>query len=108
MIAELTGLNIANCSLYDGITALGEVALMCTRINKKKTFVIPENISSDKKSVLKNYTIGADIEIKEIPFDIKTGKIDIDQLKKNIDQTTTGVYIENPNYFGIFELFYFR
>ena len=63
----------------------------------------PENISLDKKSVLKNYTKGADIEIKEVPFDIKTGKIDLDQLKKNVDENTAGVYIENPNFFGIFE-----
>jgi len=103
IIAELTGMDIANCSLYDGVTALGEAALMCTRINRKKTFVIPENISSDKKSVLKNYTRGAEIEIKEAPYDIKTGKIDLDQLKKNVDENTAGVYIENPNFFGIFE-----
>ena len=103
IIAELTGMDIANCSLYDGVTALGEAALMCTRINRKKIFVIPENISLDKKSILKNYTKGADIEIKEVPFDIKTGKIDLDQLKKNVDENTAGVYIENPNFFGIFE-----
>jgi len=103
IIAELTGMDIANCSLYDGVTALGEAALMCTRINRKKTFVIPENISLDKKSVLKNYTKGAEIEIKEIPYDIKTGKIDLDQLKKNVDENTAGVYIENPNFFGVFE-----
>jgi len=103
IIAELTGMDIANCSLYDGVTALGEAALMCTRINRKKTFVIPASISNDKKSVLKNYTKGAELEIKEIPFDFKTGKIDLDQLKKNVDENTTGVYIENPNFFGIFE-----
>jgi len=103
IIAELTGMDIANCSLYDGVTALGEAALMCTRINRKKTFVIPENISYDKKSVLRNYIKGADIDIIEIPFDIKTGKIDINQLEKIVDQNTSGVYIENPNFFGIFE-----
>ena len=103
IIAEITGMDIANCSLYDGVTALGEAALMCTRINRRKTFVIPENISSDKKSVLNNYTKGAEIEIKEVPYDIKTGKIDIDQLRKNVDEITAGVYIENPNFFGVFE-----
>ena len=103
IIAELTGMDIANCSLYDGVTALGEAALMCTRINRRKTFVIPENISSDKKSVLNNYTKGAEIEIKEVPYDIKTGKIDLDQLSKNVDEITAGVYIENPNFFGVFE-----
>ncbi len=103
MIAELTGMDIANASLYDGETALGEAALMCSRINRRNSFIIPQNISSDKISILKNYTKGADIKIKEISYDKKTGKIDIEKLKKNIDKDTSGVYIENPNYFGIFE-----
>ena len=55
MIVELTGMDIANASLYDGATALGEAALMCTRINRRKTFVIPQSISWGKKSVIKNY-----------------------------------------------------
>jgi len=103
LISELTKLEIANCSLYDDVTALAEAALMCSRINRKKIFIVPENISYDKKSVLKNYTKGADIKIKEIPFDIETGKIDINQLEKNINNDIAGVYIENPNFFGIFE-----
>lgn len=103
MIATLTGMDVSNASLYDGVTALGEAALMCTRINRKKTFVIPQNISWEKKSVLKNYTKGAEIEIKEIPFDAKTGKINRAELKKFVDEDTAGVYIENPNYFGVFE-----
>ncbi len=103
IVAELTGMDIANASLYDGVTALGEAALMCTRINKRKTFLIPENISWEKKSVLKNYTLGAGLTIKEIPYDKKTGKLDINALKKTIDEDTTGVYLENPNFFGIFE-----
>jgi len=103
MIAEITGMDISNASLYDGVTALGEAALMCARINKKKYFIIPSNISWEKKSVLKNYTKGAGIEIKEISYDAKTGKIDIEDLIKSINENTSGVYIENPNYFGVFE-----
>jgi len=103
MIAELTAMDISNASLYDGITALGEAALMCSRINKRKKFVIPNNISWQKKSVLKNYTKGAGIEIIEVPFDKKSGKIDLDALNKSVDENTSGVYIENPNFFGVFE-----
>jgi glycine dehydrogenase subunit 1 len=103
MIAELTSMDIANASLYDGATALGEAALMCSRIKQKKTFVIPKNISWEKKSVLKNYTKGPGIKIKEIPYDDKTGKIDLEKLEKSIDNDTAGVYIENPNFFGVFE-----
>lgn len=103
MIAEITGMDIANASVYDSATALGEAALMCTRINKKKSFIIPENISFDKRIVLKNYTRGAGIKVKKIAYDKKTGKIDLKSLKDNIDTNTAGIYIENPNFFGIFE-----
>ncbi len=103
MIAELTGMDVANASLYDGATALGEAALMCTRINNKKTFLVPTNISWDKRCVLKNYTKGTGISIKEIPYDQQTGKINLDILSQTIDQNTSGLYIENPNFFGVFE-----
>jgi glycine dehydrogenase subunit 1 len=103
IIADITGMDIANCSLYDDVTAVGEAALMSTRINKKKLFLIPQNLSWEKKSVLTNYTIGADIEIKEIPYDKFSGKLNLKELRGLIDVNTSGVYVENPNYFGIFE-----
>jgi glycine dehydrogenase subunit 1 len=78
MIAELTGMDISNASLYDGATALGEAGLMCTRITKKKTFVIPENISWEKKSIITNYTKGAGITVKQVAYDAKTGTIDLE------------------------------
>ena len=103
MIAELTGMDVSNCSLYDGVTGLSEAALMCTRITKRNSFIIPDNISWEKKSVLNNYTLGINLKIKEISFDEKTGKINLDDLEKNVNNNTAGVYIENPNFFGIFE-----
>jgi len=103
MIAEITGMDVANCSLYDGVTALSEAALMCSRINRKKEFIIPENISWEKKSVLKNYLKGPDIKIIETKYDRETGKINIDDLKNKVNSQVSGVYIENPNFFGIFE-----
>jgi glycine dehydrogenase subunit 1 len=103
IIAELTGLDVANCSLYDGVTALSEAALMCSRINKKNFFFIPKNISFEKKMVLSNYVKGSNIRIKEIKYNDETGMIDIEDLEKNINNEISGIYIENPNFFGIFE-----
>jgi glycine dehydrogenase subunit 1 len=103
MIAEITGMDVANCSLYDGVTALSEAALMCMRINKKKKFIIPHNIAWDKKCVLKNYGKGPGMQIEEINYDSKTGKIDLKELENRIDKNTAGIYIENPNFFGVFE-----
>ena len=103
MIAEITGMDVANCSLYDGVTAVSEAALMSARVTKKEKFVVPENISYDKKCVLKNYLKGPGIEIVEIPYDDKTGKINLKSLEKAVDEKTAGVYVENPNFFGVFE-----
>lgn len=104
MIAELTGMDIANCSLYDGATALAEAMLMCNRIKRKKnTFLIPQHISWEKKSVLQNYAKGTGIRIKQIPYQQKTGCLDTNALNQILDETVCGVYIENPNFFGIFE-----
>ena len=103
MIAEITGMDVANCSLYDGVTALPEAALMCCRIKRKTGFIIPRNISYEKKCVLESYGKGSSLQIKEIGYDKKTGKINLDELKKAVDENTAGVYIENPNFFGIFE-----
>jgi len=103
MIAELTGMDIANASLYDGATALGEAALMCSRYTKKTTFLIPANLSWEKKSVLKNYTIGAGLTIREIAYDPHAGICSRDALAKLLNDQVAGVYLENPNFFGIFE-----
>lgn len=103
IIAEITSMDCANCSLYDGATALGEAALMSSRITKRTLFLIPQHIAWEKKSVLHNYTKGANIQIKEIPFDRKTGKIHLESLEKMLSSEVSGIYIENPNGFGIFE-----
>lgn len=103
MIAELTGMDVANCSLYDGVTAVSEAALMSSRVTRKKKFVIASNISYDKKCVLKNYLKGPGIELAEVPYDTKTGKVNLSELEKTVDESTAGVYVENPNFFGVFE-----
>ncbi len=103
MIAELTGLEAVNSSMYDGATALAEAAMMSARIHKGREFLIPKNIHPDKKSVLRNYTKGAGLIIKEVAYDLESGMMDISSLKEELNAETCGVYIENPNFFGVIE-----
>jgi glycine dehydrogenase subunit 1 len=104
MISDLTGMDVANASLYDAATGLGEAALMCARLKRKRNkFIVPSSISWGKKSVLRNYTCGADLLIEEVGFDDKTGRINLDELEKKLDDDVCGVYLENPNFFGVFE-----
>lgn len=103
LIAELTGMDAANTSMYDGPTALGEAALMAARITRKNEVIIPSSLPDDKKSVLTNYTKWVGVKFIEVPYNQKTGKIELNTIENAINENTAGVYIENPNYFGIFE-----
>ncbi len=99
MIAELTGMDTINISTYDSATALGEAALMSSRITKKNRFIIPANISWEKKTVLRNYVNNLGMEIQELRYQ-DDGLVDISELNT---KDVAGVYIENPNFFGIFD-----
>ncbi len=99
MISELTGMDTINISTYDSATALGEAALMSNRITKKNRFIIPTNISWEKKMVLQNYVSNLGMKIQEVRYQ-DDGLVDISGINT---KDVAGVYIENPNFFGIFD-----
>ncbi|MEM2878117.1 MAG: aminomethyl-transferring glycine dehydrogenase subunit GcvPA [Candidatus Hadarchaeales archaeon] len=104
MICELVGLDVANASMYDWATALGEAALMCARVTERERFLVPDIMSRDRLSVLKNYSSGAGLEIVRVGHNKKTGNVDLEDLKRKLDKNTAGVYIENPAYLGFLEV----
>lgn len=103
LVAELTAMDGANTSMYDAPSALGEAALMAARITRKSEFIIPKALHWDKLSVLKNYVKWVGMTIKEVPYLTDTGEMDLSALKTELNENTAGVYIENPNFFGVFE-----
>ena len=100
MVSDLTGMDIANASVYDGAAATAEAVAMCQEKKRKKAFISsllqPETIST-----VKTYCHGNGMEVEIIPE--KEGVTDIDFLKEKIDESTACVVIQNPNYFGIIE-----
>jgi len=103
LIAELLEMEVVNASMYDWGSALAEAVLMANRINKKKVVLIPSNMNPLHKEVLKTWTYGKGIEIKEIPYNKETGKIDCEKLHSFSSNDITAVYVQQPNYFGILE-----
>jgi glycine dehydrogenase subunit 1 len=106
MIAELTKLDLVNSSMYDIATALGESALMCTRITNKNIFLVPDYLQPERFATLQTYTQGPGITVKTYTFDKEKGTADLDSIKKLIDSQRgqiSGIYIENPNFWGIIE-----
>lgn len=102
-IAELTGMEAVNSSNYDAATALGEAAAMCYRINKRKKFLIPQVINCDKRSTLRNYVKGIDMDIIEYSYDFDTGEVDLNDIMRKLDEDVAGVYIEVPNFLGVID-----
>ncbi len=104
-VCELTGMEAANSSMYDGATALAEACLMSVRINRKRKLIVPKSMFWEKKYVLENYARGPGLQIEEVPYDSNTGTVDLAQLRDLVDDETSAVYVESPNLFGVFENF---
>ncbi len=103
MVSALTGMDIANSSMYDAATGLGEAALMANRITKRDRVLVPEVMDPDKFSTLENYVRGVGMEIERYSLDRETGMHDISSLDQQLDPNTAAVYMECPNYLGIME-----
>ena len=100
LVSELTAMDVVNSSNYDASTALGEAAAMCHRILPRKRFLIPEAMSWERKSVLRNYLLGPQIEAVEYGYDPYTGGLDPDSLTAKVNGDVCGIYAEVPNFFG--------
>lgn len=101
MICSLTGMDVSNASVYDGATAAAEAAAMC-RDRKRRVTLISAAAHPDTISTVKTYCYGTNDELRIIPT--KNGKTDADALRQMLSAgDVSGVFIQQPNFFGIFE-----
>jgi glycine dehydrogenase subunit 1 len=101
MITELTGMDLANSSLYDGGTALGEAINLSYGHTKRKKILVSAAIHPEYRQVMETYGSGFDLQFVEIPY--KDGVTDIEALKQLIDEDTASVVVQYPNFFGQIE-----
>ena len=101
LIAELTGMDVANASMYDGATALTEAGLMACSHTKRKKLIISGTVHPEYLEVLKTYCRGLNIEIAEIPW--KDGVTSLEELERTIDDKTAAVLVQHPNFLGALE-----
>ena len=100
-VSELTGMEIANASLYDGGTALAEAVLMSMRLNSKNKVVICEGVNPLYRKIIKTYLHNTAADLVEIPLD--NLNCDFDAFKNEADETTSCIVYQSPNFFGSLE-----
>lgn len=100
MMCELTGMDVSNASVYDGATAAAEAAAMC-RDRKRTVTLISASTHPDTIQTVKTYCYGTNTELRIVPQ--KDGKTDIDALKEMLTDDVASFYVQQPNFFGLFE-----
>lgn len=99
-ICELTGMDVSNASVYDGASAAAEAVAMVTEKNRR-TILIPKNIHPDTRLTIETYTQFQDVTLVDV--ELRDGCIDPIDLKTKLNDQVAGVFIQNPNYFGLIE-----
>jgi len=97
LVCELTGMEIANSSMYDGGTALAEAAMMAARVTGKRRLAVSGALFSHYRRVLDTYCWASGIEVVEIPA--RDGRCDFTQVPSDVG----GVIVQSPNAFGVIE-----
>ena len=100
LICQLTGMEVANASMYDGSTATAEAYLMAQRVTRRDKIVVATSVHPEYLEVARTYTQHGAAEIVEIPFDKESGRIgDLSAL----DDKTAALVVQSPNFLGCVE-----
>lgn len=98
MICELTGMEVANASMYDGATALAEAVLMAQRTTGGKVVLVPRSLHPRAREVVSTYAWGAGLTLREVPYDTH-GCLALGPIPDG----TCALVVQQPNAFGILE-----
>jgi glycine dehydrogenase subunit 1 len=101
MICQLTGMDVANASMYDGGTAVAEGAVMGCGATRRSKVLVSRSVNPFYRAVLRNYFQSRGLELEEIP--ILEGCTDRASLDKMIDKEVATVVLQQPNFFGLVE-----
>ena len=103
MICQLTGMEVANASMYDGSSAVPEAAMMAMRITGRERILVSRTVHPEYREVLNTYAQHQGMPIVEFGYDRQTGNLDLDDLESKLNAGTAAVIMQSPNFFGIVE-----
>src|SRR5437870_6742211 len=96
LVCQLTGMDIANASMYDGSTAMAEAVLMAERVTKRSKVIVSSAIHPEYLAVVNTYVQHAGIDLQQVPFDSLTGQISA-AVDEALDDQTAALVVQSPN-----------
>jgi glycine dehydrogenase subunit 1 len=103
MICQLTGMEVANASMYDGSSAVPEAAMMAVRITGRNRTLISKTVHPEYREVLRTYAQHQSMPIEEFGYESETGALDLKDLESRLNDQVAAVIVQSPNFFGIVE-----
>jgi glycine dehydrogenase subunit 1 len=103
MICELTGMDVANASMYDGSTGAAEAVMMASRITGRSHSIVASSVHPEYREVLATYAQHQGLPSQTVGYDPETGRVDLKALEAAITDQTACVLIQSPNFFGVVE-----
>jgi glycine dehydrogenase subunit 1 len=103
MICQLTGMEVANASMYCGSTAVPEAAMMAARITGRNHIAAARTLHPEYREVLRTYAKNQGMPVEEFGYDPESGLIDLNELEGKVSDQTAAVIVQSPNFFGIIE-----
>ncbi|MBA3321244.1 MAG: aminomethyl-transferring glycine dehydrogenase subunit GcvPA [Pyrinomonadaceae bacterium] len=101
MVCQLTGMEVANASMYDGSTSVAEAVLMAERVTRRRKVIVSPALHPEYLQVAQTYVSHAGIELAQTGFDEQAGRTTLDDA--TIDEQTAAVVVQSPNFYGCVE-----
>ena len=103
MIAELTGMDVANASMYDGSTGAAEAVMMAVRVTGRHKAAVASTVHPEYREVLATYAKHQGLPSSLVGYDKETGRVDLEALEAAVTEETAAVLVQSPNFFGVIE-----
>ncbi|MEK5644562.1 MULTISPECIES: aminomethyl-transferring glycine dehydrogenase subunit GcvPA [Paenibacillus] len=100
-ICELTGMAVANASMYDGATALAEAGSLASAATKRKQLLVSSTVHPEARQVVRTYAKGLGLDVVEVPS--ANGVTNLAELAEAVSDQTAAVLVQSPNFFGAIE-----
>jgi glycine dehydrogenase subunit 1 len=102
LIAQLTGMEVANSSLYDGSTATNEAVLMALRLTRRQRVVMARTVHPEYREVIRTYNQHLGVDLAEVGYS-DSAQVDVASLESAVDAQTGAVVVQSPNFLGVIE-----